>query len=280
MAHATQDFKGIVLSRYNYNESDLLVKILTREYGKRMFLFRRARKPGFKMTVGVLPFTASNYVGVIRSNGLSYVSTLRGSQEFSNIGTDIERSAYATYILALIDLAFNDDVAIPKWYDFAALALQRIDAGADAQIICNIAEVQLLQAFGVGPHWQNCVVCGRSDLPLDFSDSYGGLICQNHWHLDEHRYHASQRAIYLLRRFSVVNLSDLGKIAVRKSTKDELRSCLDRIYDDLVGVTPRAKRFLDELNGGSSLRPLKPRKQSGAAKKPGAEPPNQDSDRG
>ncbi|WP_155287203.1 DNA repair protein RecO [Lacticaseibacillus zhaodongensis] len=260
MASAPQDFKGIVLSRYNYKESDLLVKILTREFGKRMFLFRRARKPGFKMAVGVMPFTASNYVGVIRSSGLSYVNTLRGSEEFSNISADIERNAYATYVLALIDLAFSDNVAVPQWYDFAETALRRIDSGADPQIISNIAEVQLLTAFGVGPHWQNCVVCGRSDLPLDFSDSYGGLLCQNHWGLDEHRYHASQKAIYLLRQFSVVKLEQLGNIKVSPTTKHELRSCLDRIYDDLVGVTPRAKRFLDELNGGSNLRPLRPRK--------------------
>lgn len=47
MVRQTETFEGLVMSRQNYRESDMLVKILTDRFGKKMFLLNRARKPGF-----------------------------------------------------------------------------------------------------------------------------------------------------------------------------------------------------------------------------------------
>ncbi len=260
MAGAQVDFAGLVIARHNYRESDMLVKILTDQYGKRMFLFHRARKPGFRFAAGILPFTQATYVGTINANGLSYVSALRQADQFQTISTDLMQNAYATYILGLIDLAFPDNEPIPLWFNFAATALRKINAGTDAEVMAHIAEIQLLGAFGVAPHWTDCVVCNRSDLPLDFSEEYGGVLCANHWHLDDHRYHVSPRSMYYLRLFSSVALDQINKVAIAATTKRELTTVIDRMYDDMVGVTPRAKRFLNQMLGGSqTLRPLAPR---------------------
>jgi DNA repair protein RecO (recombination protein O) len=263
MSRAPEDFRGLIIARYNYRESDMLVKMLTDRFGKRMFLFRRARKPGFRMTAAILPFTVSDFVGTIASgSGLSYVNTVRGTVQFKQISSDLELNAYTSYILALVDLAFDEDQALPQWFAFTEQALKLIDSGTDPQIVTNIAEIQLLPSFGVGPNWRGCSVCGRSDLPLDFSDKYGGLLCSNHWELDPRRYHASQRCVYYLRLFSQTDLLQLGKVSVREDTRRELRNVIDRIYDGLVGIQPKAKRFLDELNGaGSHIQALKPRRQ-------------------
>ncbi|MGO3475204.1 MAG: recombination protein O N-terminal domain-containing protein, partial [Lacticaseibacillus paracasei] len=57
MVRQTETFEGLVMSRQNYRESDMLVKILTDRFGKKMFLLNRARKPGFTLGAGILPFT-------------------------------------------------------------------------------------------------------------------------------------------------------------------------------------------------------------------------------
>lgn len=264
MSSAPEDFRGLIIARYNYKESDMLVKMLTDRFGKRMFLFRRARKPGFRMSAAILPFTVSDFVGQIASGGgLSFATTVRGTIQFKQISSDLTLNAYASYILALVDLAFDENQAMSQWFQFAEHALHLIDDGTDPQIVTNIAEIQLLPSFGVGPNWRGCSVCGRADLPLDFSDKYGGLLCSDHWQLDERRYHASKRCIYYLRLFSQADLSQLGKVNVREDTRRELRTVIDRIYDGLVGIQPKAKRFLDELNGaGSHIQALKPRSNS------------------
>ncbi|WP_461223756.1 DNA repair protein RecO [Lacticaseibacillus suihuaensis] len=247
MSRELAEFAGLVIARHNYRESDMLVKLMTDRFGKRMFMFNRARKPGFKMTAGILPFTQGTYVGTINQDGLSFMSTVKDARQFMTIAGDIELNAYATYVLALIDQAFEDGEPLGRWYDFAATALALIDSGLDPAVITNIAEVQLLGAFGVQPEWRGCVLDGRSDLPLDFSERYGGLLCQDHWHLDPYRFRVQPKALYLLRRFSVLDLHQLHNIAVSAATKTELRRVLDRIYADMVGVVPKAKRFLDQM---------------------------------
>lgn len=43
------DFTGMVMFAKNHRENDLLVKFLTREYGKRMFFIKNAKKKDFKL---------------------------------------------------------------------------------------------------------------------------------------------------------------------------------------------------------------------------------------
>lgn len=256
-------FQGLVLSRQNYRESDLLVKLATAEYGKKMFLLHRAKKPGFRMTAGILPFTQADYTGTINDDGLSYLTTVQSAHQFQHIAEDITLNAYATYILGLIDLAFPDGEALGAWYDFAETSLALIDEGVDPAIVTNIAEVQLLGAFGVAPNWRGCVLDGRSDLPLDFSERYGGLLCQNHWPEDAYRFHVQPKALYLLRQFSVLDLHQVHAVTVTAATKKELRRVLDRIYTDMVGTVPKAKRFLDQMQQWQDHLPPAPQPDPG-----------------
>lgn len=52
MSKEVAEFNGLVLARHNYRESDMLVKLMTDRFGKKMFMLHRARKPGFRMAAG------------------------------------------------------------------------------------------------------------------------------------------------------------------------------------------------------------------------------------
>ena len=94
---------------------------------------------------------------------------------------------------------------------------------------------------------RGCRVCGETEGPFDYSGSYGGLLCQSHWHLDRYRYHSSQRAIHFVRLFSVVSLNQLGSITVKEETKREIRTLIDLIYDESVGIKLKSKKFIDQM---------------------------------
>ncbi|KRM72697.1 DNA repair protein RecO [Lacticaseibacillus brantae] len=255
MAREIADFTGLVISRQSYRESDLLVKMLTDQFGKLTFLLNRARKPGFRFAAGILPFTLGIYVGDIRRPGLSFISAVKEARQYQNISQDIMLNAYASYILALIDLAFPEGELLGPWFDKAQQSLTLIDGGQDPQVVTNISEIQLLHAFGVEPHWRDCVICHRTDLPFDFSERYGGVLCQQHWHLDDHRYHLSARSIYWLRLFSAIKLDQVNQIDLKAATKLEMQVAIDRMYDNMVGVTPKAKRFLDQMKKDPGFGP-------------------------
>ncbi|CAM3054906.1 DNA repair protein RecO [Lactiplantibacillus plajomi] len=252
------NFNGILLFRRDYRERDMLIKFLTAEYGKKMFFIRGARRRGFKMAAELLPFTMGEYVGDLR-DGLSYINSVKTVQYFENISQDIALNAYATYVMNLIDVAYPDNQPVGRWYQQLTSALQLIDQNVAPAIVANVVEIQLLAAFGVAPELRACTVCGRTDLPFDYSESYGGLLCQQHWHLDPHRLHASQAAIYYLRRFSVLDLAKVHSISVKPTTAQQLRRILDEIYNNSVGLRLKSKRFIDQM--GSWYQPLPPRNQ-------------------
>ncbi|WP_283678795.1 DNA repair protein RecO [Lentilactobacillus sp. Marseille-Q4993] len=241
------DFSGIILYTKPYRDNDLLVKFLTKQFGKKMFFVRGAKRPKFKMRAAIMPFTTGEYTGDIRDSGLSYIGDPKSYRMFQNIAEDITRNAYATYIMSLIDMAFPDGVPQPEWYSKLLTGLKLIDSGYDSEIITNIFEVQLLSSFGVEPDWRDCAVCHRTDLPFDYSEAYGGLLCSNHWQLDRYRMHLPAKTIYLLRLFSVVDLNKLGTIDVSDDTKKNLRLVIDKIYSETVGIYPKSKKFLDQL---------------------------------
>jgi len=246
--HNITDFNGIIMYRKDYQERDLLVKILTREFGKKMFFVRGAKKRGFKLTADILPFTYGKYIGDIKSEGLSYINSSKSTEQFKNISNDIFKNAYVTYIMSLIDFAFPDSEVLTSWYEPFFTGMKLVDQGLDAAVIANIFEVQLLPVFGVQPELRGCVICGQTNPPLDYSESYGGLLCEKHYHLDPRRMHLDQRTVYYLRQFSVLDLKSLHSINVKSETKKHLRHFLDQIYDDTVGVHPKSKRFIDQMN--------------------------------
>lgn len=248
------EFQGLVVSRRNYRENDMLVEILTDRFGFKTFFVRGAKKRGFRLASAILPFSFGTYLGSINDQGLSFLDTTRDVSQYQNICQDIYLNAYATYLLSLGKVALKDDVASAiRWYQKLQKAVFLIDEGFDAQIITNIIEVQLLECFGVKPFLESCVICHETQFPFDFSEGYGGLLCQKHWYLDTHRLQLDQRTIYYLRLFSVVDLDRLASIKVKSETKKRLAKTLDQIYHDQVGVKIKAKEFLRQMQNMPSL---------------------------
>lgn len=244
---APVDFNGIVMYRRSYRERDLLVKILTDQIGPAMFYVRGAKKRGFKMAADILPFTHGHYIGTLNQHGLCYIKTASSTTQYMHIASDLQKSAYASYILNLVDTAFDEGVPMGGWFGQVATGISKIDQGLDPQIISNIFEVQLLGRFGVQPTWDHCVICGQSQPPLDFSERYGGVLCQRHWQLDPDRMHLDRRTIHYLQLFATLNLRDLHSISVGTVTKKRLAWVLDTLYDDEVGLNLKTKRFIKQL---------------------------------
>ena len=250
MSRITTDFRGIIMFRRDYRERDLLVKILTDKIGPAMFFVKGAKKRGFRLAADILPFTHGEYIGSLTDNGLSFINTASDTSQYRSIASDISKNAYATYILALVDSAFQDGQGIGGWFNQVAAALDLINSGLDEQVIANVIETQLLVRFGVAPTWDRCVICGRDDLPLDFSEQYGGMLCRNHWHLDERRLHLDQRTVYYLQRFSTLNLQKLNSIKINSTTKRRLQFVLDSLYDNEVGLNLKSKKFIRQKGQG------------------------------
>lgn len=241
-------FDGIVMYQRDHKERDVLVKILTREAGKRMFFIKNGKSKRNHLAAELQPLTVATYEGTLNQTGLSFIDDVKQSHISRELMYDVELNAYATYILGLIDSAFVDNQPIELWFDWVKLALYKMEQGFDGQGLANYFELQLLPAFGLQQQWGSCVVCGRRDLPMDFSEKFNGTLCQLHWDQDTQRMQANPRAILILSKMAHLNLEQLGSLTLKAETKQDMARVMDKIYDDQVGIHLRSKSFIQQLH--------------------------------
>lgn len=241
--------EGLVLSVRPYKERDQLVKIFTEKYGKVMFLVKRAASPTYKHRSSIQLFSGATYIARISESGLSFINSTKGQFQFTNIQQDFEINAYGVYILNLVDLVLDDHLEDPLLYGFVKQALSLMNKKYDASVIAAIFAIQLLPRFGVRPTFNRCTLCSESrmDVPFDFCEQTGGVICYRHFETQPRRYHATPRAIYFLRQFQEVKLSTLESIELSYDTKQEIWDCIDHLYDSYVGIFPKSRQYIKKM---------------------------------
>ncbi|GEK90654.1 DNA repair protein RecO [Alkalibacterium kapii] len=248
-----EEVHGLVLSVRKHRERDFLVKLFTCEYGKLMFFVRGTKNPNNKLRPAIQPFTQAVYIADIRDRGLSFLRDSKNVSPFSFIQQDIFKNAYATYILQLADAALEDRQTDPGLFEQLNKGLGAIDEGLDAEVIMNMFEVRFLRYFGVMPELRGCVICGVTEGAFDYSSLHHGLLCPKHFHEDERRYHASPKAIHFIRLFSVISFDKINSISVKEETKKEIRDVLDQLYDELVGIKLKSRKFIDSMKEWGNL---------------------------
>ncbi|EHI69144.1 DNA repair protein RecO [Streptococcus ictaluri] len=247
----TKESFGIVLYNKNYREDDKLVKLFTEVAGKRMFFVKQISRS--KLASVVQPLRAAEFILKLSDTGLSYIEDYSQAETYRHINEDIFRLAYATYLLALVDVAIADNEPDPHLFAFLKKTLDLMEEGLDYEILTNIFEIQLLERFGVQLNFHNCVFCHRAGLPFDFSHRYSGVLCPQHYHEDERRYHLDPNVLYLLDRFQNLDFDDLKRISLKPEMKQKLRQFIDAIYDDYVGIRLKSKKFIDELESWGNI---------------------------
>ena len=160
----------------------------------------------------------------------------------------IEVNAYAALIVSLIDATFEENQIITRWYNQLAIALQKLDEKLDPQIIANIFEIQLLVPLGIAPNWRADPISGQTDGLFDYSEKYNGIISEEHFDLDDHRLMLDQKTVFYLRQFSIIDMRQVHEINMSTKTKRGLQKVIDYIYENQVGLKPRAKVFIEQMH--------------------------------
>jgi DNA repair protein RecO (recombination protein O) len=252
MAHL-EEVEGVVLSVRKHRERDFLVKIFTDTYGQLMFFVRGTKNPNNKLRTAIQPFSHGTYIADIRKEGLCFLRDAKNISPFSDVQLDIFKNAYATYICGLADAALEDRKPDPRLLNDLILGLTMMDEGTDPEIIMNLFEVRFLRYFGVMPEFRGCVICGETEGAFDYSSKFHGLLCPKHFDQDERRLHAHPRAIHFIRLFSAVSLEKIGNVNVKEETKKEIQAVLDQLYDELVGLRLKSKRFIDNMHSWEGI---------------------------
>lgn len=242
-----EEVEGIVLYQRKHRERDFLVKIFTKRFGKIMFFVRGSKRPQGEIFQAIQPFTKATFIADIRMEGLSFIRGAKNIEQNKNIQVDIFNHAYATYVSGLVDAAVEDHIPNHPMYNLLEEGLHLIDEGYNPEVISNILEVKFLHFFGVAPNFRGCSVCGKTEGVFDYSDKFHGILCSEHFFEDSRRLHIIPKAMHLVRLYSAINLETIGEISIKANTQEEIKRLIDHIYDQLVGLRLKSKKFIDDL---------------------------------
>ncbi|KAB2333903.1 DNA repair protein RecO [Bacillus mesophilum] len=238
--------EGIVIRTANYGESNKIVTLYTREWGKVGMMARGAKKPNSRLSAVTQPFTYGYFL-MQRGSGLGTMQQGEMISSMRSIKEDIFLTAYAAYIVELLDRSVEDRKPNPFLFELLFQSLNLINEGYDPDIIMNIFEMKMLNTLGLYPVLNQCAVCGSTDGHFSFSIREGGLICHRCLEKDPYHYKLSPAAVRLLRVFYYFDLSRLGDISVKEETKAELKKIITAYYDENSGLNLKSKKFLNQM---------------------------------
>ena len=242
-----QKCEGIVIRRTDYGENNKIITIFTRELGKVGVMARGANKPNSRLA-SVTQLFYYGYFLIQKSSGLGSLSQGESVDSFRHIREDIMCTAYASYIVELLDKGTEDRKPNPYLFELLYQTLHCINEGFDPEVLKAIFEMKMLSVFGVPPVLDCCVNCRKTEGEFSFSIREGGYLCHRCKQIDPYQLEISASTVKLLRLFYYFDLSRLGNISLKEETKQELNKVIDAYYDNYLGLSLKSKKFLQQMH--------------------------------
>ena len=254
-----QKCEGIVIRRMDYGENNKIITLYTREFGKIGVMARGAHKPGSRLAA-VTQLFYYGYFLFSPSKGLGGLQQGETIDSMRSIREDIFATAYASYVIELLDKSVDDRSPDPYLFELLHQTLHYIDEGYDAEVLKFIFEMKMLRVNGLNPTLDRCACCGNTEGEFAFSVREGGFICHRCFEKDPYHFRISPAAVKLIRLFSIFDLSRLGNISIKPETKKEIEKAIDAYYEEYAGLHLKSKKFLKQMDAMKDALGERPKK--------------------
>ena len=176
---------AILLRRTDYADYDLILTLLTLEYGKLTVIAKYAKK-SVKRFAGVLELFSTLKIVCSRTckDNLTVLQEACVERSFEGIRSNIVKTAYASYWAELVnDGAQPGEIHAPL-YHLLQHMLSALDEGRSSEAMLSMLfQIKFAKLSGISPDLERCGVC-RIELEkisgpeILFDFSRGTLICQ------------------------------------------------------------------------------------------------------
>ena len=253
--------QAIVLTSMNYGEADRILTLLTYERGRVRAVVRGARRPRNRFAAMAQPMNLID-AQLSGSGNLENLSQGQLVNNYREIKADLDRLAYAGYLLNLFDLATSGASDVAEVFIMLITALELVQYSDEPEIVRLAVEMKLLTAIGFRPHLDNCILCYErldNSKPLYYNAIKGGVCCS---------YCADEKQVMpcdgncreLLVLLQKTNLDKLSIIEKRYGSKQneiptadvamslkQSGNILKESLRQALGELPKAIEFLDDI---------------------------------
>ncbi|MFC1704161.1 DNA repair protein RecO [Candidatus Omnitrophota bacterium] len=170
--------KGIVIKKFNFRETSLLVIFFTKEFGKIKGIIKGVRKDPRKIASNLALCSYNEIVFYEKRNSeLCLITQCDVRKDFSYIREDIQKVSLASYVLELTDVVMqlgDQNLEVFKLLLDSFKSMQSVDL----EKVLYCFQVKVLSLSGFKPHLDACIICkDKLHGAANFSIALGGLIC-------------------------------------------------------------------------------------------------------
>ncbi len=169
---------AVILRHSSWGEADRLLWLFTRERGKIRAVAKGVRKLHSRKAGHLEPFTHAS-LQLAMGRDLWIVTQADTVEAFLSIREDLELTAYALYVLELLDRFTYEEGENISLFQLLLDTLKRISVEEDIFLAVRYYELRLLDLVGFRPQLFSCVGCGEQIRAEDqyFSAAQGGVLC-------------------------------------------------------------------------------------------------------
>ena len=173
-----------MLRRIDFGDYDLIITFFTLNRGKISIIAKYARKSTKRFSGLLELFSVLQVVYETgRGKGLPYLQEAVLQYPFSQIRTDIKKTAYASYWAELINEWLEEDCKQVQLFHLFQHVLEKLDSGhSQEEMLSILFQMKFMTMSGLCPNLTHCSACKIEidkikDSKFVFDLKTGGIVC-------------------------------------------------------------------------------------------------------
>ncbi len=245
---------AILIRRLDYGDFDLILTFLTLKKGK-ITVIAKSAKRSTKRFSGLLElfYFLDIVVNSGKGKGLPILSEASLRMPMEHIGSDIKKTANASYWAELVNDWVEAGQRQNELYGLLTFALKELNAGNIPEDVLSILfQMRFLSLSGLCPNLNQCCTCysdvedtARCTLRVDLAK--GGLVCENCATYASQGKCLSKGTIKQLKWLNEGDMRKAARIRFSKQAVQEGLSFLEEFVSYHLGKEPKSLRFLCQI---------------------------------
>lgn len=219
--------EGIVLREVRFEDTDKILTVFSRKYGKIHAMAKGALRPRSSLLACSQVFAYSYYTFF---KGKSFYHINQGDiiDPFYNIRENMNRLLYGSYLLELVDSSIVEEEPNDKLFKLLIKGLSVLsNMNSDFMKFIISFEIKYISFIGYRPLLDTCVICGQDiKNPVGFSRKHGGAICNSCNQVDSLNEPMNSVMLKYLQLLLFTSLDDLDNLKIPKDIMFKLQDLM------------------------------------------------------
>ncbi len=219
--------EGIVLREVRFEDTDKILTVFSRKYGKIHAMAKGALRPRSSLLACSQVFAYSYYTFF---KGKSFYHINQGDiiDPFYNIRENMNRLLYGSYLLELVDSSIVEEEPNDKLFKLLIKGLSVLsNMNSDFMKFIISFEIKYISFIGYRPLLDTCVICGQDiKNPVGFSRKHGGAICNSCFQEDSLNEPMNSVMLKYLQLLLFTSLDDLDNLKIPKDIMFKLQDLM------------------------------------------------------